>query len=110
MRGTRPPSTTSRRRSRSAAWDWPGRGPLHAQEATAGPGAELELGFLAKDIYLVLGGHGTVDVSVNGRHLATVRVGDGAEALHAVPGGATHSGTLHLQVSPGVQAYDFTFG
>ena len=60
---------------------------LHAQEATAGPGAELELGFLAKDIYLVLGGHGTVDVSVDGRHLADGQGQHGAEALHAVPGG-----------------------
>jgi hypothetical protein len=33
----------------------------HAQEATAGQGAELELGFLAQDVYLVLGGTGTLD-------------------------------------------------
>ena len=83
---------------------------LHAQEATAGPGAELELGFLAKDIYLVLGGHGTVGVSVDGRHLATVRVGTVPRLYTLFQAGATHSGTLHLRVSPGVQAYDFTFG
>jgi hypothetical protein len=33
-----------------------------AQEATAGSGAELELGFLARDVYLVLGGTGTLGV------------------------------------------------
>ena len=32
----------------------------HAQEATAGSGARLELGFLAQDVYLVLGGTGTI--------------------------------------------------
>ena len=46
----------------------------HAQEATAGPGAELELGFLAQDVYLVLGGTGTLDVSVNGHHTQTIDV------------------------------------
>ena len=44
----------------------------HAQEATAGTGAELELGFLAQDVYLVLGGTGTLDVSVNGQHTQTI--------------------------------------
>ena len=46
----------------------------HAQEATAGPAAELELGFVAQDIYLVLGGHGTVGVTINGRLTKTIQV------------------------------------
>jgi len=36
---------------------WSGTWTDRAQEATAGPGAQLELSFLARDIYLVLGGH-----------------------------------------------------
>jgi hypothetical protein len=48
----------------------------NAEEATAGSGAELELSFLAQDVYLVLSG----------------------------------TGTLLLHASPGVEAYDFTFG
>ena len=31
---------------------------VHAQEATAGPAARLELGFYARHVYLVLGGAG----------------------------------------------------
>ncbi len=82
----------------------------HSQEATAGSGAELELGFLAKDVYLVLGGSGTIDESINGRHTATIKVG-GVPGLYTLfRGSATSTGTLLLRVSPGVQAYDFTFG
>ncbi|MBO0694099.1 MAG: cytochrome c biogenesis protein DipZ [Acidimicrobiaceae bacterium] len=81
-----------------------------AQEATAGPGARMELSFDASDVYLVMGGSGTVRVSVDGQHTKTLR-------LHGVPRLYTlyHSGQLNhglvgLRVSPGVRAYDFTFG
>jgi cytochrome c biogenesis protein CcdA/thiol-disulfide isomerase/thioredoxin len=82
----------------------------HAEEATAGRDAEMELGFLAKDIYLVLAGRGTFGVSVDGRPTATVKVG-GVPGLYTLfRAGETKSGKLVLHVSPGVQAYDFTFG
>jgi cytochrome c biogenesis protein CcdA/thiol-disulfide isomerase/thioredoxin len=81
-----------------------------AQEATAGRGAELELGFVAKDIYLVLGGSGTIQESINGHHTATITV-SGVPGLYTLyHASSTGSGTLLLQVSPGVQVYDFTFG
>jgi thiol-disulfide isomerase/thioredoxin len=82
----------------------------HAQEATAGDGAQLELRFLAKDIYLVLGGRGTVDESINGRHTATITVRGVPRLYTLYRAGATGIGTLLLRFSPGVQAYDFTFG
>ncbi len=82
----------------------------HAQEATAGTGAELELGFLAQDVYLVLGGTGTLDVSVNGHHTQTIEV-SGVPRLYTLYQAASAAkGTLLLHASPGVQAYDFTFG
>jgi thiol-disulfide isomerase/thioredoxin len=82
----------------------------HAQEATAGSGAELELGFVARDVYLVLGGSGTVDESINGRHIATIKV-RGVPGLYPLyQASTTGTGTLLLRVSPGVQAYDFTSG
>ena len=46
----------------------------HAQEATAGTDAQMELGFQADDVYLVLGGRGTLAVSVNGVHTKTITV------------------------------------
>ncbi len=82
----------------------------HAQEATAGPAAELELGFVAQDIYLVLGGHGTVGVTVNGRLTKTINVTGVPKLYTLFQGSASSSGRLVLTVSPGVQAYDFTFG
>jgi cytochrome c biogenesis protein CcdA/thiol-disulfide isomerase/thioredoxin len=83
---------------------------VHTQEATAGTGAGLDLQFTADDVYLVMGGHGTVDVSENGRHLKTVDV-TGIPTLYTLfSGSALESGLLQLSVSPGVQAYDFTFG
>jgi len=81
-----------------------------AEEATAGPGAQLELGFLAKDVYLVLGGSGTLDVSVDGRHIQTVQVAGVPRLYTLYQASQTVTGDLLLRVSPGVQAYDFTFG
>jgi cytochrome c biogenesis protein CcdA/thiol-disulfide isomerase/thioredoxin len=81
-----------------------------AQEATAGPGARLELSFLAKDVYLVLGGSGTVDESINGRHVTTIKVGSVPRLYTLYQAAATGRGTLLLRPSPGVQVYDFTFG
>jgi Thioredoxin like C-terminal domain len=74
------------------------------------PGAELELGFLAQDVYLVLGGTGTLDVSVNGHHTQTIDVGGIPRLYTLYQAGSATSGTLLLHASPGVQAYDFTFG
>jgi cytochrome c biogenesis protein CcdA/thiol-disulfide isomerase/thioredoxin len=82
----------------------------HAQEATAGTGAELELGFLAQDVYLVLGGTGTLDVSYDGHHTQTIDVGGTPRLYTLYQAGSTKTGTLLLHASPGVQAYDFTFG
>ncbi len=83
---------------------------VHAEEATAGAGAQLELHFLAQDVYLVLGGTGTLDVSVGGRHTQTIHVGGTPRLYTLYQAGSATAGTLQLRASPGVQAYDFTFG
>jgi cytochrome c biogenesis protein CcdA/thiol-disulfide isomerase/thioredoxin len=82
----------------------------HAQEATAGPGAELELSFLAKDVYLVLGGTGTLSVSVDGQAVQTIHVAGVPRLYTLYRAGLQANGKLLLRASPGVQAYDFTFG
>jgi cytochrome c biogenesis protein CcdA/thiol-disulfide isomerase/thioredoxin len=92
------------------ALGWSGTWTDHAQEATAGPGAKMELGFEDDDVYLVLGGAGTVDVSIDGKHTQTVAV-SGPPRLYTLFHAATSTtGTLELTASPGIQAYDFTFG
>jgi hypothetical protein len=81
-----------------------------SEALTAGAGARLELSYQAKDVYLVLGGSGTVTVRVNGEQSTTIRV-DGVPKLYTLVGGmAGARATLTLDVSSGVQAYDFTFG
>jgi cytochrome c biogenesis protein CcdA/thiol-disulfide isomerase/thioredoxin len=82
----------------------------NAQEATAGPGAQMELGFLAKDVYLVIGGSGTLTVSENGHHLRTITISGIPRLYTLYQASSQTSGVLQLRASPGVQAYDFTFG
>ena len=83
---------------------------VHSEEATAGPDATLGLQFTADDVYLVMSGKGTVDVSDNGRHLTTLNVGGIPKLYTLLSGGAPQTGVLTLTVSPGIEAYDFTFG
>jgi cytochrome c biogenesis protein CcdA/thiol-disulfide isomerase/thioredoxin len=82
----------------------------HIQEATAGAGAQIFLNFTANDVYLVMGGQGTVNVSLAGRHLATVDVRGIPRLYKLLVGAPLQTGQLTLAFSPGVQAYDFTFG
>ncbi len=94
--------------SNSLAFD--GTWTVHSQEATAGANASLDLQFSADDVYLVMGGRGSVSVSVDGRHLESFDVSGIPKLYTLLAGSALQSGRLSLNVSPGVQAYDFTFG
>ena len=83
---------------------------IGAEKATSGAGAALELGFQADDIYLVLGGSGTVAVAVDGRKTQTITV-SGVPRLYTLLSGSTlRTGVLTLTFTPGVDAFDFTFG
>ena len=82
----------------------------HAQEATAGTDAKLELTFVAHTVYLVLGGHGSLDVAVDGRHTQTIHVAGVPRLYTLYDAGFQTSGRLLLRASPGIQVYDFTFG
>jgi hypothetical protein len=83
----------------------------HSQEATAGQHAKLELSYEAQDVYLVMGGSGTVTISDgNGTAPETIDV-KGVPRLYTLfHAKSTSVGTLVMNVSKGVQAYDFTFG
>ena len=79
-----------------------------AQAITAGQTARLRLSFAASEVYIVMGGHGTVRSYVDGKPGRTLRVD--AERLYTVRTGRPTQGLLELRFSPGVQAYSFTFG
>jgi cytochrome c biogenesis protein CcdA/thiol-disulfide isomerase/thioredoxin len=83
---------------------------VHKEEATAGGSAQIRLQFTAHDVYLVMSGQGTVGVSFNGQPLSTVDVNGIPKLYTLYSGGSLQSGELALSFSPGIQAYDFTFG
>jgi cytochrome c biogenesis protein CcdA/thiol-disulfide isomerase/thioredoxin len=92
--------------------------------ATAHAGAEIHAAIVGKDVYLVLsppkGGRGDVSVLLDGRPIAADRSGadvhggvvrvDRQRLYHLVSAPTSAHHALTLRVSPGVQAYAFTFG
>jgi cytochrome c biogenesis protein CcdA/thiol-disulfide isomerase/thioredoxin len=83
---------------------------IGSESSTAGPGAMLTLDFQARDVYLVAGGTGTIQVSVDGRPTRAVVISGEPKLYQLVGSSSAQQGRLSLEVSPGVQAYDFTFG
>jgi cytochrome c biogenesis protein CcdA/thiol-disulfide isomerase/thioredoxin len=81
-----------------------------AEDLVAGTNAQLELSYSANKVYLVLGGTGTVNVSINGKPTSVVHVAGVPKLYTLADRTTTKRATLTLGPSPGVQAYDFTFG
>jgi cytochrome c biogenesis protein CcdA/thiol-disulfide isomerase/thioredoxin len=79
------------------------------ERAVSGPGARLRVHFQASKVYLVLGGHGSVQVLVNGRAQRTVRV-EGDRLYTLVDSRRQLDALLELRFTPGISAYAFTFG
>jgi hypothetical protein len=94
----------------SNAFSYDGTWRVGSEKITAIKDARLRLDFQAKDVYIVLGGAGNVQVLINGKHTKTLRVD--AEKLYTVRASntPTQHALLELRFSPGVQAYSFTFG
>jgi len=82
---------------------------IGSQGIVAGPGAFLLLDYHAKDVYVVLGGKGTVTALVDGKRQKTIHVN--AYRLYTVRSSQqVQDATLELRFSPGVKGYSFTFG
>lgn len=80
------------------------------ESVTAGAAAQLKLNFRAGKVFLVLGGTGRVQVDVDGRAARTIRVSGVPRLYTLVDSPKNARALLQLAVSPGVEAYDFTFG
>jgi cytochrome c biogenesis protein CcdA/thiol-disulfide isomerase/thioredoxin len=86
-----------------------GRWRIGDERAFAVSNARLRLHYHAADVYVVLGGKGTVASFVGGKRLGTLSVN--SDRLYTVfAGRALRDGVLELRFSPGVNAYSFTFG
>jgi cytochrome c biogenesis protein CcdA/thiol-disulfide isomerase/thioredoxin len=83
---------------------------IGSEESTAGADARLDLDFEAKDVYLVLGGSGTLSLALDGRPAGTIGVSGIPRLYTLVSGPSEQTGLLALTASPGLEAYDFTFG
>jgi cytochrome c biogenesis protein CcdA/thiol-disulfide isomerase/thioredoxin len=82
---------------------------IERERAVAGLGARLRFHFRAHDVYLVLGGRGTIETLVDGVETGSVHVT--AQRLYTlVNGTALRDVLLELRFTPGVTAYAFTFG
>ena len=86
-----------------------GRWTIGGENILAGQGARLRLHFQADDIYIVLGGRGTVQALIDGKPTTTLKV-DSYRLYTVLAGKTSRDGLLELRFSPGVRAYSFTFG
>ena len=82
---------------------------LDYQGATAdGDESRIELNYRAKNVYLVMGGTGTVTVTRDGQ-ISTVAV-NGPPTSHQIVADDPASGTLEIRPSQGLQLFSFTYG
>ena len=99
-----PPQLASDRFALSGRWK------LDDQGATAdSDDAAILLNYTAKDVYVVVGGTGTLTVTRGGK-TTTTAIG-GPPTLHQIVADeAARGDRLDMRVSPGLQVFSFTFG
>jgi thiol-disulfide isomerase/thioredoxin len=83
---------------------------VEAERATAGAGARLRLQFGARNVFLVLSGHGRLQVLLDGKRQRTIQVGGLSRLYTLLRLPSFRSGLLELRFTPGISAYAFTFG
>lgn len=69
----------------------------------------MSLAFHASDVYLDVGGTGTLTVSSGGK-TKVIRVSGAPDIYTVATEKAAQDGTVTIRLSPGLQAYSFTFG
>jgi cytochrome c biogenesis protein CcdA len=75
----------------------------------AGKGAGITLAFHASDVYLDVGGTGTLTVSSGGTS-KVIRVSGAPDIYTVAAQQPARDGSVTIDLSPGLQAYSFTFG
>ncbi len=82
---------------------------VSGEAITAGPGAQITLAYRARDVYLDVGGTGTLTVSEGGR-TRTIGVSGPPNIRTVADHRDSQSGTVTIGLSPGLSVYSFTFG
>jgi len=90
-------------------WALSGRWAVGSEDLTSGAGAAIELNFTASQVYLDVGGTGTITATVNGK-TTSYRVSGAPDIYTVVDQPRAVSATLKVTLSPGLSAYSFTFG
>jgi cytochrome c biogenesis protein CcdA/thiol-disulfide isomerase/thioredoxin len=93
----------------ASEWALSGTWTVGGEDLTSGPDAAIELNFTAADVYLDVGGSGTVTATVNGT-TTSYRISGAPDIYTVVHLPQQQSGTLTLKLSAGLNAYSFTFG
>ncbi|MGN6274266.1 MAG: cytochrome c biogenesis protein DipZ [Protaetiibacter sp.] len=75
----------------------------------AGADARIRLDYRAAKVYLDVGGTGTITVTSGGRH-RTISVSGAPNIWEVASSSGPVHGELELELSPGLEAYSFTFG
>jgi hypothetical protein len=83
---------------------------VNAENIESGKDAALRFNFVAKNVYLVLGGKGRVRVLVDGKQERVVPVSGLSRLYTLISGSKVRQGILELRFTPGISGYAFTFG
>jgi cytochrome c biogenesis protein CcdA/thiol-disulfide isomerase/thioredoxin len=86
-----------------------GQWTVSAESVTAGKDAVITLNYTADDIYLDVGGTGTITATVQGA-TKTYPVSGAPNIYTVLHRNGLGIGTLKVALSPGLSAYSFTFG
>jgi thiol-disulfide isomerase/thioredoxin len=90
-------------------WSIAGTWTIGSQAITARQNASIKLNFNASDVYLDVGGTGTITATVNGK-TSTFRVSGAPDIYPVVHSAGPERALLQVRLSPGLSAYSFTFG
>jgi cytochrome c biogenesis protein CcdA/thiol-disulfide isomerase/thioredoxin len=91
------------------SYDLSGTWTIAPESITAGGNASVTLRYHASDVYLDVGGTGTLTVTEDGA-TRTIPVSGAPDIYTVASHDSPQDGTVTIAMSPGLEAYSFTFG
>jgi len=93
----------------ASTWALSGTWTIGGEALTSGTDAAIKLSFTASQVYLDIGGTGTITATAGGKTV-TYKVSGAPDIYTVVSAPRQETGTLVVTLSPGLSAYSFTFG